>query len=104
MEFKIIFLEEFGKAFVPKKAIPYLRTYLLKAGISSVPYKFFGALFYLTALVTGAIYIAYIYPALIDYSQLLLLGVSAASWFKLQISLATFFIMMVYFVLDLRIY
>ncbi len=101
---KIIFLEEFGKAFVPKKTIPYLRTYLLKAGISNAPYRFFGALFYLTALITGIIYISYIYPVLVDYSQLLLLGVSAASWFTTQISLAAFFIMMIYFVLDLRIY
>ena len=57
MAFKIIFLEEFGKAFVPKRVIPYLREYLLKAGINEVPYRFFGALFYLSAIITGFIYI-----------------------------------------------
>lgn len=104
MELKIIFLEEFGKAFVPKAAIPYLRTYLLKAGIFNVPYKFFGALFYLTALITGIIYIFYAYPFLSNYSQLILLGASAASWFIIQISFAVLFILLIYFYLDLKIY
>ena len=65
MEFKIIFLEEFGKAFVPRIVIPYLREYLLKAGIKEVPYKFFGALFYLSAVITGIIYIFFIFPEFI---------------------------------------
>ena len=39
-------MQEFGKAFVPKKAVPHLRRYVLKAGIRQVPYGAFGALFY----------------------------------------------------------
>lgn len=104
MELKIIFLEEFGKAFVPKRAIPNLRMYLLKAGITNVPYKFFGVLFYLTAIITGIVYILYIYPFLLRYSQIILLAASAVSWFILQISLATFLILLVYFYIDLKIY
>lgn len=104
MAFKIIFLEEFGKAFVPKKAIPHLRLFLLKAGIPNVPYKFFGGLFYLTALITAVIYLLYIYPFLLQYSQLALLAASTAAWFIIQISLATFFILVIYFYVDLRIY
>ncbi|MDP6647879.1 MAG: type II secretion system F family protein [Candidatus Woesearchaeota archaeon] len=104
MAFRIIFLEEFGKAFVPKRAIPHLRLFLLKAGISYVPYKFFGALFYLTALITAIIYLFFVYPFLLQYSQLVLLVASAISWFIIQISLATFFILLVYFYVDLRIY
>ena len=38
MTLKIIFLKEFGKAFVPKKFAPDLRKYLLKAGLNEVPY------------------------------------------------------------------
>jgi len=104
MALKIIFLEEFGKAFVPKRAIPTLRLFLLKAGITKVPYKFFGALFYLTAIITGIIYVLYIYPFLQQYSQIALLAASTASWFAFQISLAVFLIMVVYFYVDLRIY
>ena len=104
MAFKIIFLEEFGKAFVPKQAIPHLRLFLLKAGIQNVPYKFFGALFYLTAIITGIVYILYINPFLLRYSQLVLLAASAVSWFVIQILLAIFFILLIYFYVDLRVY
>ncbi len=104
MEFKIIFLEEFGKAFVPKKAIPHLRLFLLKAGIPNVPYKFFGAMFYLTAVITGFVYLIYIYPFFLPYSPPVFMAASAASWFAAQISLAFFFILIIYFYIDLRIY
>ena len=103
MAVRIIFLEEFGEAFVPKKVTPYLRAYLLKAGIPNVPYRFFGALFYLTAVITGAIYILFIYPFLLKYSQLVLLLASTAIWFMIQISFAAVFILLVYFYLDLLI-
>jgi len=104
MAIKIIFLEEFGKAFVPKKAIPILRLFLLKAGIPHVPYKFFGALFYLTALITGVIFLFFIYPFLLQYSQLILLAASALSWFLIQILLVTVIILVIYFYVDLRIF
>ena len=104
MPFKIIFLEEFGKAFVPKRFTPNLRLFLLKAGIPNVPYKFSGALFYLTAIITGVLYLLYINPFLLRYSQLVLLAVSAVSWFVIQISLAIIFILLVYFYVDLQVY
>ena len=104
MAVKIIFLEEFGKAFVPNKTIPYLRVYLLKAGIYTVPYRFFGALFYLTAFITGAIYISFIYPFLLRYSQIFLVLASTVIWFLIQLLFAAFFILVIYFYLDVRIY
>ncbi|MBW2976992.1 type II secretion system F family protein [Candidatus Woesearchaeota archaeon] len=104
MEFKIIYLEEFGKAFVPERAIPHLRLFLLKAGIYEVPYKFFGALFYLTALITAVTYLILVYPFLTEHSPLFLLIASALIWFIVQISLATLFILLVYFYVDLQIY
>jgi pilus assembly protein TadC len=104
MAFKIVFLEEFGQAFVPKRFIPYLREYLLKAGISNVPYKIFGALFYLTAVITGSLYIFFIYPFLLQYNQLILLVTSAVIWSMMQLSLAAVFILVIYFYIDIRIY
>lgn len=101
---KLIFLEEFGKAFVPKRATPYLREYLLKAGISNVPYRFFGLLFYITTAITGLLYITFVYPYLLQFSQLVLLLASTIIWFSVQISLAAFFILLIYFYIDLRIY
>ena len=102
MTFKIIFLEEFGKAFVPKKVIPNLRIYLLKAGINKVPYKSFGALFYLSALITGIVYLLFIFPFISTKSQLILLIFSFLSWFSIQIFLVTFFILLVYFYLKVK--
>ena len=101
---RIIFLEEFGKAFVPKRAIPHLRSYLLKAGVKQVPYNLFGALFYLSAILTGIIYILFIFPTLSAYSQLILLALSFITWFVIQLFFATTFILVVYFYLDLKIF
>ena len=106
MAFKIIFLKEFGKAFVPKKIIPTLKNYMLKAGFSEVPYKFFGMLFYISALITTIIFIAFIFPYISakKYSLVLVYVYSFASWFVVQLFFAAFFIMIIYFYLDLRIY
>ncbi len=104
MVFKIIFLEEFGKAFVPKKAIPNLRKYLLKAGFNEVPYRFFGLLFYISALITTLIFIIFIYPYLKRFSLFEIYIYSFLGWFVTQMFFATLFILLIYFYLDLKIY
>ena len=104
MTFKIIFLEEFGKAFVPKRVIPNLRKYLLKAGINEVPYKFFGLLFYISALITTIIYIIFLYPNFKNLSLFEIYIYSFFGWFAIQLFFATLFILCVYFYLDLKIF
>lgn len=104
MPFRLVLLEEFGKAFVLKRIRPYLRRYLLKAGISPVPYKFFGALFYLTAFTTAIVYVFFVYPFLTKYSSFVLLTFSFLSWFVIQLFFAALFILLVYFYLDMKIY
>ena len=104
MTFKIIFLEEFGKAFVPKRFIPNLRKYLLKAGFNEVPYKFFGVLFYVSALITTLIFVVFIYPYLKKFSLVEIYIFSFVGWFVVQLFFATLFILLVYFYLDLKIY
>jgi len=104
MPIRLVLLEEFGKAFVPKKIRPHLRKYLLKADIFPVPYKFFGALFYLTAFITAIIYVFFIYPFLTQYSPFILLIFSFLLWFITQLFFAALFIILVYFYLDLKIY
>jgi len=106
MEFKIIFLEEFGKAFVPKRLIPNLREYMLKADFNEVPYRMFGMMFYITALITTLIFVIFIYPYL-SQKQFSLFGIyifSFLGWFIVQLFFAAFFIMLIYFYLDLKIY
>ncbi len=118
MAFKIIFLEEFGKAFVPKKIIPNLRKYFLKAGFNEVPYRLFGMLFYISAFMTFIMFLLFVYPMLKNPSLYSLLRdihpskfyafeifiYSFLSWFAIQIFFATLFILLVYFYLDLQVY
>lgn len=104
MALKIIFLEEFGKAFVPKKIIPILRKYMLKAGFNEVPYRFFGLLFYISAFITTLIFIIFIYPYLKKFPLSQIYIYSFLGWFVIQLFFATLFILLVYFYLDLRIY
>ena len=106
MAVKILFLEEFGKAFVPKRAIPYLREYLIKAGITAVPYAFFGGLFWLSALITLLLYVPFVWPYISNrFSNLFAIFASAfIGWFTIQIFFAFFFILTVYFYVDLKIY
>ena len=52
-----LFTKEFGKAFIFKKIRPKIRSFFLKAGYDDVPYGFFGWLFYVTLVMTAAIYL-----------------------------------------------
>ena len=104
MSFKIIFLEEFGKAFVPKKITPNLKRYFLKAGYNEVPYKFFGLLFYISALITTVLYIVFLYPQFKKLSLIQIYIYSFLGWFAVQLFFATLFILIVYFYLDLKIF
>ena len=104
MALKIIFLEEFGKAFVPKKVIPTLRKYLLKAGFNEVPYNSFGMMFYISAFITTLIFVIFIYPYLRKFSPFEIYLYSFLGWFLVQLFFAALFIMLIYFYLDLKIY
>jgi flagellar protein FlaJ len=83
MAFKLVTLEEFGKAFVPERARPKLRSYLLTAGIHEVSYRLFGFLFLLSLAVSFFPYIAYAYPYLAGKSTTLV-------WTLLYLGLGTF--------------
>ena len=104
MTFKVIFLEEFGKAFVPNQIIPNIRQYVLKAGLNEVPYKFFGLLFYTSAAFTTLIFITSIFPYLKVFSPFQIYIFSFLSWFSIQLFFVALFIMLVYFYMDLKIY
>ncbi|MCX6706733.1 MAG: hypothetical protein NT001_01170 [Candidatus Woesearchaeota archaeon] len=107
---KLFFLEEWGKALVPERIRPHLRDYLLKAGITEVNYRFFGALFYVCLAVALIFYFYLPYGFLRDRSigianTLLYLGLgSFIVVFVLLISLSFLVMGIIYFWLDLRIY
>ena len=103
---KLIFLEEFGKAFIPKRVRPTLRFTLQKAGIQEVPYRLFGTLFYISLLVTYFLYFNNIYPYLIQsqifYPTLNFFVSTFVSWSVIQLFLIVFAGLCIYFWLDMK--
>jgi pilus assembly protein TadC len=105
MNLKIIFLEEFGRAFIPKKFRPNLRDYLLKAGIVEVPYRLIGGLFYLSIITTFFIYFYKVYPLFYEGASLFkVFFYTMGTWIALPLALAGFFALIFYFYLDMRIF
>jgi pilus assembly protein TadC len=110
MAFKLIKLEEFGKAFVPERIRPRLRSYLLTAGITEVNYRLFGALFIASLLISFYPYVVYAYPYLAERSvtligTLLYLGLGTFVFLTAFIlAVAGVFMLAIYVYLDLRIY
>ncbi len=100
----ILYLETFGKAFIPKKIRVTLREYLLKAGLSEVPYKFFGGLFWVTLVITYLIYFSAIYNPLRELGPVATLVVTFVAWFAIQSAMVFAVIMMFYFFLNIKIY
>lgn len=62
MNLRDFLTEEVGKAFIPTRLRPNIRRYLLKAGITEVPYKVFGLFFWAAVLMTSLGFIFKIYP------------------------------------------
>jgi len=98
------YLEEFGKAFVPKKIRPKLGKYLAKAGIDEVPYKLFGIMFWLAAIVTYFVYVPLLYPILKQLPLFVFFILTFLSWFLMQVLVSGLMVMSVYFYLNINIY
>ena len=101
---KIIFLEEFGKAIIPERVRPRLRQYLLKAGITEVPYRTFGAMFYLFILLTIFISFKYAYPFIVDTFSLWKIFLLFLAVIAIGSAIAILTFAIIYFYLDLRIF
>lgn len=99
------FLEELGKAFVPKKFRPGLRFYLSKTGIQEVPYMFFGIMFYVVIALTAVVYFATNFFGIVRDSSALLVGLYVfLFWSICSILLAIVIMAGIYFYFNMRIY
>jgi pilus assembly protein TadC len=58
---KLLYAEEFGKAFTPRGVRSELKRYLFKAGITKEPFAFFGILFYCAIGVSVVIFFSFFY-------------------------------------------
>lgn len=106
MNFDRFIFEQVGKAFVFKRIRPYLRYHFSKAGYPEVPYSLFGILFWVTVLITSAIYLFKIYPWLLGLSLNPLeffFGVFV-TWLVIQGIIVAAAIFVIYFVIDLKIH
>lgn len=101
---KIIFIHEFGKAFIPERVRPKLRTYLLKAGITEVPYGFFGILFYVTYLLTFLIYFFGFWGTISKQPGTMVFVYVFLVWVFLPLSFIGLFILFMYVYLDIKIF
>jgi len=100
----LLFLDEFGKAFIPRKIRPGLGKYLAKAGIDEVPYRFFGILFWLTAVITYFVYVPGIYPVIKQKAIIIFFILTFVSWFLIQALIAVLAVLSLSFYLNIRIY
>ncbi len=101
---KLIFVEEFGKAFIPKKIRPHLGKYLLKAGMVDVPYKLFGGFFYISLLVTLSIFLLQVYPRLMGERVLKTLFYTFGAWVGIQLGVVGFLVMIYYMYIEQKIF
>ena len=97
------FLEVFGKAFVPEKVRPNLRSYLDRAGVQKSPYKFFGAMFYGVLLITLASYLL-MYSQITIQKAITIAIMTLGFWIVFPSILSFIVIMLIYFYLNLKIY
>lgn len=99
------YFASFGKAFVPEKARPKLRKYLIRAGVDDVPYKVFGMLFWLTAVITLVLFVYFWgFIKSITKNTILFFLVIVVAWFIIHLVIALIAMALVYFYYDYKIY
>ncbi len=99
------FLEQIGKAIVPKRFRAGLRVYYAKAGIHTIPYKFFGFLFYVILAIVAALYIGFNIYGAVNHLHPLSVGILVfLFWAITAIILSLTAMGAIYFYLNLKIF
>ena len=103
---KLLTLEDAGKAFTPEKIRPHIRKHLLKAGITEVPYRLFGALFYVSIMITILLYLWKVYPILEakESNVLSWFVITFVFWILCLIVITAFFMLTIYSYVDIIIF
>src|SRR3989344_5066256 len=99
-------LDEIGKAFVFDRIRPHLRSYFMKAGIVDVPYRLFGALFWLSIIPVATIFIFRLW-SFIENQQLNFIAdffLALLIWAAIHFAVIAAVILVIYFYLDITIY
>ncbi len=99
------FLEQIGKAIIPKNFRAGLRVYYAKAGIRHIPYKFYAILLYAVLILIGVVYLSIDLLGYISHLNPLLVGLLVfLFWAVLGILASLVVIGGIYFYLNLKIF
>ncbi|MFP4567380.1 MAG: type II secretion system F family protein [Candidatus Woesearchaeota archaeon] len=99
------FLEQIGKAIIPKRLRAGLRVYYSKAGIHEIPYKTYGVLFYLVLIVIGITYLAIDFFGIVSQFNPIIVGLLVfIFWAGLGLLASLILIGAIYFYLNLKIF
>ncbi|MBI5003032.1 type II secretion system F family protein [Candidatus Woesearchaeota archaeon] len=101
---QLLYINEFGKAFIPERIRPKLRNYLLKAGIVEVPYWFFGILFYITYLLTFLVYFYGFWGTISEQTGILVFLYVFLIWVVIPLAFIALFMLFMYMYLDIKIF
>lgn len=92
---KLIGFRNIGEVLVFERIRPRLRSHLLKAGITKVPYGLYGKLFYVTVFLSLFIYILFIYK-IVSYSWIALIIWSIIALIVIDILLVFLFMLILW--------
>ncbi|MFH1649485.1 MAG: type II secretion system F family protein [Candidatus Woesearchaeota archaeon] len=101
---KLLYLEQFGKAFTPKRFRPSLHEYVQKAGMEDVPFRGIGLLFWVTAIITSIIYLTQIYINISSKGPFAFFVITFLAWAGIELGLFALGLLTGYTVLNLRIF
>lgn len=101
---EIFFFTTFGKAFVPKKLRPHLHFFFEKTGEETVPYHAFGVLFWISVVITYALYMTQIFPILGEKEAAVFFITTIIVWTAIMLGILFIIGMIWYFYLNLKIY
>ena len=101
---QLLYINEFGKAFIPERIRPKLRNYLLKAGIVEVPYWFFGISFYITYFLTFLVYFYGFWGTISEQTGILVFVYVFLIWVLIPLAFIALFMLFMYLYLDIKIF
>jgi hypothetical protein len=100
----ILYLEEFGKAFIPKKVRPGLKQYCERAGLEDIPYKLVGGMFYISLVITIIIYLTQVYVRIKASGSLAFFLITFASVTGIELLFLGTLLLITYIVLNLKVF
>jgi len=101
---ELFFFSTFGKAFIPKKFRPHLRTFFEKTGRDDVPYHAFGILFWIATAITYGIYITRLFEFLSDHGPIAFFFGTLLAWTGIMLIVVFVITAAAYFYLSLQIF